>query len=752
MFTPRRTTSRTSPGLLSQTLRHHWRDRPGLRAWCWLGLWCSLWLWGGSVTAAPPPDGNPRTAYFTVGDAQDLLEFPPLDSEASIAAAFDSLKNQYAVERIWWRGGQDEIWGEEFLIRPENRGFAAIWEWWRDLQYRRVGTNRLAVAQARQRGLQIWMAYGLFDLGSQADAGYSGFPYAVEDRLRVEHPEWAPVNRWGTARQGGPLELAYPAAREAFASQLAKYLVAGGYQGIAFLTYAENFSQRYEDEFGYAEPVVAEFQKRHGVDIRTQAFDRQAWRQLRGEHVTAFLRLLKQKLAPHAIRIAVCVDGQQPDQAMRWTVDGGVRTAGNWSWSVPEWLRGGVVDELCLFNPPDEAIRRRLLEQSRQAGAGVVISAFMTRGPLEPGVPRVMFLGREIECGHPNEAWIDWPDEQVQLEPASRLEEPDVLARRRLLTGALKGKVALSDAALVKGVADPDLYVRRLALRTLAKSPRPGTQPALVAALRDQETTVRCLAALALAELPDAGVVATLVDAALANPGLHQFAYRAVTDALKKRNSDNRLTMADKQELVTRLGTTTAAGQALLLHYFTLVGAPATPEVEQRLSQLLVSSPSAEVRELSLVNLKSSFGATATVRELVRKRMDEELDAAVQVRAAVAYAQMHARMPAEEPLRKEALATLEQFFRRYGAKCERADREWGWRLLGNTLLECGPEGRQVLERLLATPEDRELADRAWRVLYLRQGDQFFPTTPAADAEAHRRHPWRKFVVAEEPAK
>lgn len=125
-----------------------------------------------------------------------------------------------------------------------------------------------------------------------------------------------------------------------------------GLPGIAFLTYAENFSQRYEDEFGYAEPVVAEFQKRHGVDIRTQAFDRQAWRQLRGEHVTAFLRLLKQKLAPHAIRIAVCVDGQQPDQAMRWTVDGGVRTAGNWSWSVPEWLRGGVVDELCLFNPP----------------------------------------------------------------------------------------------------------------------------------------------------------------------------------------------------------------------------------------------------------------------------------------------------------------------------------------------------------------------------------------------------------------
>lgn len=700
-------------------------------------------------SAAPPPDGNPRTAYLTVGDAQDLLEFPPLDSETSIAAAFASLEEQYAVERIWWRGGQDEIWGEEFLIRAENRGFAALWDWWRDLQYRRIGTNRIAVAQARQRGLQIWMAYGLFDLGSQADAGYSGFPYAVEDRLRVEHPDWVPVNRWGTARQGGPLELAYPEARAAYAGQLAKYLITGGYQGIAFLTYAENFSQRYDDEFGYAEPVVAEFRARHGVDIRTQPFDRQAWRRLRGEHVTAFLRLLKRKLAPHGMKIAVCVDGRQPDQAMQWNVDGGVRTAGNWSWSVAEWLEGGVVDEICLFNPPDETVRRRLLEQAQAAGAGVVISASMTRGPLEPGVPRVMFLGREIECGHPNEAWIDWPDEQVTIEPAARLAEPDVLARRRLLTGTLKGKVELGDADLARAVADPDLYVRRLALRTLAKAPRPATRPAIVAALQDRETTVRCLAALALAELPGEGGITTLVDAALGDPGLHQFAYRAVTDALKKRNGDGRLTAADKQELVTRLGTAAPAGQALLLHYFTLVGAPPTPEVEERLATLLVGSPSAQVRELSLVNLKSSFGATATVRGLVRRRLDDESDAAVQVRAAVAYAQMHARLPAGDPQRKEALETLEAFFRRYGTGCERADREWGWRLLGNALLECGAEGRQVLERLMATKEDRELADRAWRVVCLPQGDRFIPTTPAADAEAHRRHPWRKFPLADD---
>jgi hypothetical protein len=67
--------------------------------------------------AAAPPDGNPRTVYFTVGDTQDLFDFPPLDSRTSIAAAFETLQQQWQVERIWWRGGQDEVWGEEFVIR-----------------------------------------------------------------------------------------------------------------------------------------------------------------------------------------------------------------------------------------------------------------------------------------------------------------------------------------------------------------------------------------------------------------------------------------------------------------------------------------------------------------------------------------------------------------------------------------------------------------------------------------------------------
>lgn len=202
-----------------------------------------------------PGDGNPRTVYLSTGDNQDVLEFAPLDSAMTVEAAFDALQ-RYRVNRIWWRGGQDEVWGKQFVSREQNRMFWRIWQCWRDNQYRKAKLNRVAVEAAHRRGMEIWLTYGIFDNGSQADAGYAGFPCAAEDRLQIAHPEWAPINRWGTWRQAGPLEFAFPEARLEMARYLTEYVVEGGYDGSSFLTYAENFSRRYEDEFGHGEPIV----------------------------------------------------------------------------------------------------------------------------------------------------------------------------------------------------------------------------------------------------------------------------------------------------------------------------------------------------------------------------------------------------------------------------------------------------------------------------------------------------------------
>jgi hypothetical protein len=114
---------------------------------------------------------------------------------------------------------------------------------------------------------------------------------------------------------------------------------------------------------------------------------------------------------------------------------------------------------------------------------------------------------------------------------------------------------------------------------------------------------------------------------------------------------------------------------------------------------------------------------------------------AVQVRAATVFAAMHARLPAKDAGRNTALAEAVEFFRQYGDGCERTDRAWGWRLLGNSLLGFGQDGEAALKALLADGTNRELSDRAWRILYLKQGDQFFPVTEAEDAAVHKLHPW-----------
>ena len=59
---------------------------------------------GAAQAAATRPDGNPRTAYFSVGDNQDLL-WLPIDSRASVETAFDALRDRYRIERVWCRGG-----------------------------------------------------------------------------------------------------------------------------------------------------------------------------------------------------------------------------------------------------------------------------------------------------------------------------------------------------------------------------------------------------------------------------------------------------------------------------------------------------------------------------------------------------------------------------------------------------------------------------------------------------------------------
>ena len=698
--------------------------------------------------AAAPPDAkelerNPRTVYFTVGDYQDML-FTPLDSRASIEAAFDVLKNKYGVRRVWWRGGQDEVWGKQFEIREQSRRYARLWDWWKDLQYRVVDTNAIAVQAGRGRGIEVWMAYGLFDNGSQPDAGFGGFPYAAEDRIRIEHPEWAPVNKYGTWRQGGPIEFAYPAARKAMVDYLAKHTVDGGYDGIAFLSYVENYSQRYEDEFGYSQPIVDEFKRRHGVDIRTQPFDRAAWAKLRGEYLTQFMRELHAALAKHGKKIAVSVDGIDPHLPCLWNVEGGVRTVGRLWMDVETWAKEGIVDEINLYYPNTPESMAAAMAVCK--GTPAKVSVFgRTRGDLPAGAERIMTVNTDLESGFDWDHYVDWDDENIPPQPPEALESDDVYARRRILTAIHKGKQKASVADVTPLLKDDDIYVRRAALRAVAALKDRSAVPAVGACLKDPENGVRWLAAVVLGQLHAPNAVKTILDAVAGEAGTYQFNFVVAPAVLRDLKKDGKLTDADVQLLVTRTADRNDKVREVAWNLIRSLGLADVPNLEAAALRALKEDQNPYARELALAAMLN-IPPRPHVLAAVTAAMRGDADPVVQARAAAALASL-ARSDGTKPVREQAVKDLVAHFRQYGTGTTRADKDWGWRETGNGLRILAEDGDAALRQLMSQKQDQRLADLAWRVLYLKQEDRFCFVTEEEDRAAHAKHPFLKFESA-----
>ena len=140
----------------------------------------------------------------------------------------------------------------------------------------------------------------------------------------------------------------------------------------------------------------------------------------------------------------------------------------------------------------------------------------------------------------------------------------------------------------------------------------------------------------------------TLLVAAFDPKSTFQFNSRAVPQALKKWATTEPGGATLKKLLVPRLRDQSPRTRELTLYYFTLIGAPATPEVEQSLTEIALHDDGEYARELAMVNLSSSFGAITEVAQTIRTVMQKDPSHAVQVRAASLFASMHARLPAKD--------------------------------------------------------------------------------------------------------
>jgi HEAT repeat protein len=669
--------------------------------------------------------------YVTTGDNYWMSTWLPIDSEAAINASFDLLKDAWGMRRVYWRGLEMATWLDTCEFRAENRQFDDYWKWARHLG-KEVGVDRLAVAAAHKRGMEIWGVGSLFDWGSGPDVGWGEeFPYQSESRLRIEHPKWVPVDRHGFRKQSGCIELAYPEARKALMDIFVKHVLEAGYDGMALLTYVETFSMRFQDEFGFSEPIVQEFKKRYGVDIRTEKFDRHAWYDLRGEYVTQFMREMKAALAAHGKKLGIFLDSREPNYPLLWGALKDLRllTAGRIYLDIERWIREGIVDELLVWGNCPRSIQVRTLENCLQAArqTGTKVSIFSSGPHLPEWKP---YQERGV-------ATCIWAyDEKMYVEgnvaeqSLSSLKASDSKLRMRALAQVITGslRAGVSDVAPLADDTDP--LVRRLALLALGTLKDAQAAPVLEKALGDRENCVRSVAAHVMKEIsgPDS---AEKILAAVERFGTFPFCEEAVTALSRMKPAPTALLMKAATSDSVRVRTVAVR----------TLGGVAWQEALPSLVKAL-DDPDAYVRWAAVKGIGHFRRQPKAVEVQIAATRHEDL--VVQDRAAVSLGRLMAlKDPETVPMKPQVLEALTTLFKKFGDGCTRPDAEWGFRPVGNALVALGPEGEAALNSFMSQRTDKRLADLAWRVLWIRQKPgELCPVTEKEDAEAFAKRPAR----------
>jgi len=669
---------------------------------CASALLCGLLIATSSAVSPAQPSTDRLYAYVSVGDNQWVSDWPPVDSPATVDALFDWLGGTYGIRRVYWRGEQDRMWLEHYLFRPENALYYDWWTGWVGHLSGEVRTDDLAVAAARRRGMQIYVFDGLFEHAAQGDVGGCGqFPYSNEDKLRIEHPEWCPVDRFGERIAPGPIEFCYPEARKALIERYVDHVTGPGYDGISFYTYVENMGMRFDGEFGYNDPIVQEFQRRYGVDIRTQPFDRDAWGKLRGEYVTQFLRELHEALSAAGKKLSVVLRPDKPHLPQRWLcLQTEVLCQGNVYLDWETWVKEGIVDELVLWcGGGNTALTVETLAATRGTGIEVHVAlAEDLRLQAEPALGQVGLV-RPQDNG---ELCID----ALTLEPVSAqsLTAADWPLRAQALADAAAGKLTL-DAAQISGLLhDPHVMVRRGAVRTIAALKLPDQVPALEQALEDPEPSVRIQAVKTLGVLhgPE---TAQRIMAALEHDGGFQFKYEAVP-ALKAIGEANlpalSAALASRQWWVREVAVRA-------------MSAYGNPERRELLLRSLASDPDYRVRYWAADSLRNY--PSADVAQALRRALKDG-SSTVELSAARTLGECAGQYPAEETA--ACLSALCDLFTAYGDGSQRTDAAWGWRVVGRAILAYGESGRWALDQFRGRNDDRWLAWAAYEVLYVPQ--------------------------------
>ncbi len=668
-----------------------------------------------AVTAKSPVDSQKESCnvFVSSGDNHWLGSSLAMDSPESIHDALEMLRDTLGMKIFYWRGLQEAAWAYTAVPRNENFRYATFHVWSHYL-IKEKKLEPMLVGIAKKLGISVWGVSTLGDWGSTADTPcFNDFPFNNESKLRLDHPEWVPIDKYGKRRQGGTIELAYPEARKALIDLHVKLAEEAGYAGIIFLTYVENFSLRFEDEFGYSEPIVKEFKKRYGIDIRHQPFNRYAskydWHRLRGEYVTAYFSELKAELNKIGVKLGVMLNPDRPNYPMTWaTLPHTHPTIGAMYMDYNTWIRRGIVDKLVVYGGSSRRSQKRTAKELLWLGRGTPLKVgVITSSPFGADWDSSRKQGIEIIAAHnEDENWLRIG--RIPEQTAAVLKNGGKYQKMRFLAQLATGKSKLKSAELVIPLAKSNnIVMRRMALLALGRIGDPVAIPVIEAALNSKEVGIRASAMKALWHLsgPDS------LDKAIA--------------AIDKLGTHPDWEMA--RAFMSRM----------------------QPFPRQKLAEYAKSHPNKDIRNMCLRMLEprphpslmklyeqtikdpSLYCRYTTAQALARMNSKEAVelllkltkhpDASVRNRAIISLGQqVKHNFPPAMDRKAEIIAAMVAAFRNLGDGKKPSDIEWGYRSIGEGLLYCGKDGEKALEQMMNNGSDKQLADFAWRILAYRE--------------------------------
>jgi HEAT repeat protein len=670
-----------------------------------------------ATSANPARDNVPDSLYAFCGTGDHLWvrDREPVDSPATIEAMFQWMAATYGIRRLYWRGGQTMIWDKHYKVGKEAPP-QYDWAAWKHHLYNRLKINQAAVAAGKRNGMEMFLYTGLFEFGVQPDIGIVG-PYPFEDELRIEHPEWCPVDRWGQRRCPGPISFCYPAARKLVIERYVDNIQRFGYDGVNFYTYVENCGIRYPDEFGFNQPIVDEFNKEYpNVDLRKDKLtlsQKTHWYRCRGKFVTDFLRELHAALSEKGKKVSVILDAREPDYTQPWW---GKKIAGTgmiqMDWRT--WVDQGIVDELWVQLGPTAKQRQTLdLLLNATAGSGVKLTV-RAIDPFDAG------WAPYTKAGVTPIAVITSPRngiERFSLHSTSldTLKSPDWMLRLQSLADVENGKIKADAVSVAPLAKDPHVLVRRKAMYALAAINATDRVSVLEDGMFDAESSVRMAAAGALGKVNGPNSAARIISALekdayfqmkmASAEALSAMEQRALPDVIRGMESP---VYAVREVCARSLYDIGKAG------FQSQVYAPLRTAMLNRKEDDRVRYFAAE----GLVGLRLELEAEEQ-RQLASDLMviaAQESSPTVQLRAAWGLGYMYGLLTPE--LRQRALETLCDGFRKYGDRCDRSDGAFGWRVFGNAILNYHGPGRGKLEEMRIQTDDKWLAWLAYEVVHL----------------------------------